>query len=132
MMKRKTPLRSKTPLRAKTGFKKKFGFLKPTRIKQTSDRRKKEYALYLFEKAKYLKDRPMCECCGKLPSVDIHHKAGREGKLLYAVKYFMAVSRKCHDWIESHRSQAEEKGWIIRRVKGTDLNRELSDSENSD
>lgn len=91
------------------------------RINQVSKRRKKENEEYLKVRAQYLTSNPICECCKRVPSSQLHHKAGREGKLLCAVKYFLAVCPVCHTWIEANRAEAETKSWIVRRITGKDI-----------
>lgn len=99
-----------------TGFKKKAGLERPSRIKHTSDRRAKEYAIYLPKKAEYLKNHPVCEACKRNASVDLHHKLTREGKMLYNEKYFLALCRECHTFVHDNPKEAQEKGWIIKRI----------------
>jgi hypothetical protein len=45
--------------------------------------------------------------------IDLHHKAGRNGPLLYCKKYFSSQCRQHHDYIEEHLSWARAQGWII-------------------
>lgn len=91
---------------------------KPKGIPSSTKKRQKEERLYYKEKAIYMALHPICEvegCCE--PSVDLHHKKGRLGKLIYAVKYFMAVCRKHHDMIGENPKWAYEMGYLISRLK---------------
>lgn len=63
---------------------------------------------------------------------DIHHKMGRVGyadqwardndiSLLIDIRFFLAVSREGHIWIESNREEAEKKGYILSRLSNYEL-----------
>jgi len=75
--------------------------------------------IYAPAKKSYLKAHPICEAnlenCTKV-STDIHHKAGRIGKLLYATAYFLCVCRNCHRFIEENPIFAKEKGLSVSRL----------------
>lgn len=128
----RTSLRSKSNLKAKSGFKKtgstlkaKKGFKKKAqKLNNVSERRKKENAIYAQARKAYLLANPHCERClsnGVItPTSDLHHKAGREGKLLFHAGYFASLCRSCHSWVHANASQAEEDGWIIRGVSSND------------
>ncbi len=58
---------------------------------------------------------------------DVHHKAGREGyadhhaktldiPLLIDVRFFLAVDRICHQWIENNPKEAKRRGWSLSRT----------------
>ena len=47
--------------------------------------------------------------------LSIHHKRGRLGKLLTDTRYFMAVCRKCHEWIHNNITESRKRGWIAQR-----------------
>lgn len=68
----------------------------------------------------FLSEHDMCQAC--LPgcmgqATDVHHKKGR-GKWYLVVATWMAVCRKCHQWIEEHPIEATEMGY--RESKITD------------
>lgn len=86
----------------------------PTKeINKVSEKRTKEEKIYYAKKLVYMTNNSLCECgCGK-SAEDLHHKNGRVGKMLYNEFYFMAVTRKCHDWIHLNPKEAREKGWLI-------------------
>ena len=105
-MKRSRLIR-KTPLsRSKMERKRQF------HIRRVSVKRKSETALYRLLRIEYLIEHPFCEgLCGKR-STEIHHRAGREGKLLNDKRHFAAVCRTLHDWIRDHPNQAREAGLL--------------------
>jgi hypothetical protein len=50
---------------------------------------------------------PLCQCCMFRVNVnqvkpnwtdDIHHRLGKDGLLLFDVRYFVAMCRQCHSW----------------------------------
>ena len=47
-------------------------------------------------------------------ATEIHHKAGRVGKLYLYVPFWLAVSRKGHVWIHKNPKEAYQKGWLIK------------------
>lgn len=53
----------------------------------------------------------------KKPATECHHKKGRIGKLLLDTRYWLAVSREGHKWIEEHPIEAKEKGWSLSRLE---------------
>lgn len=108
-MKRKKPLRRKTPPKSKTGIKR-SGRLAPF---SKLPRKVLDQKLYRITRRAYLKDHPRCELDPMSESVEIHHKAKRRGVLLWYPKYFMAVCRKSHEWIEGNKAEARKLNWII-------------------
>lgn len=88
-------------------------------IKKQSQKAKIKNQEYLIKRKEYLLQHPICEAkikCKKNKSTDIHHKKGRTGKLLCNNKYFLAVCRNCHIWIETHPIDAKEKGLSLNRL----------------
>lgn len=45
-------------------------------------------------------------------STEIHHKKKPKATYLNDVSTWMAVCRESHEWIENHKSQAREHGWL--------------------
>ena len=43
---------------------------------------------------------------------DVHHMAGREGKLLLDKRHWLGVSRWGHDWIRDNPNEARGYGWL--------------------
>jgi hypothetical protein len=46
-------------------------------------------------------------------STDVHHKNKRFGSRLNDERFWMAVSREGHEWIERHKNLAREKGYLL-------------------
>lgn len=97
--------------------------LKPKQkpINQYSKKRKKESFLYTKKRRSFmeLEENKYCKA-GKiifnetLLTTEVHHKAGRKGKLLNYVPFWLAVSRKAHEWIHANPEQSYELGFLIR------------------
>lgn len=47
-------------------------------------------------------------------TTEVHHKAGRVGKLYLDTSKWLAVSRKGHNWIHDNPKLAYDKGWLIK------------------
>ena len=45
----------------------------------------------------------------------IHHRAGRVGRMLLAEEFWLAVSAPGHEYIHSHVAEAYAKGWMLSR-----------------
>lgn len=85
------------------------------RINPFSDKKLEALAKYRPLRDKYLSDNPTCQVdyCEN-PTTNLHHKAGRNGELLYDVRYFMACCSECHPQrIHENPEWAREKGYII-------------------
>jgi hypothetical protein len=52
----------------------------------------------------------------KVETTDIHHKMGRTGKLLLDTKYWLAVSREGHSYIEQNVEWAKENNYSLNRL----------------
>lgn len=107
----------KKPLK-RTGIKKKV-----YKIKKVSKKLSSEEKIYRVLRKDFLIDNPICQCgrkdkdgviCSR-PAVEVHHKKGR-GKYLNVVKFFLAVARVCHNWIEAHPKEAKALGLSLNRV----------------
>jgi len=90
-------------------------------IKQFSDKKTKENALYKILRDAYLKKHPQCEAaivgiCSRQPSNQVHHRRGRN-KYLLDETTFLAVEDNCHHWIETHPEQSYEMGFSELRLK---------------
>lgn len=99
---------------------------KPTARKSTipprSQKRSKEERLYQAKRIIFFQEHPMCEAhlpgiCTKY-STDIHHKAGRIGELLLDETKWLSVCRACHEFIETHPAEAQEKGFSLKKNHG--------------
>ncbi len=93
-------------------------------IKQQSDKTKKRLYEYHKRRKVFLSkpENGYCIVCAKIfnelaLSTEIHHKKGRTGDLLLDEKYWLAVSRKGHNWIHDNPEKAYEKGFLISSTK---------------
>lgn len=87
---------------------------RPT-IRKFSKKRSKQNKEYLEERAKFLRDpqNQICRVNGS-QTTEVHHLAGRVGKLLLYVPYWIAVSRSGHNWIHDNPKESYKKGWLIK------------------
>ena len=51
---------------------------------------------------------------GIIETIEIHHKAGRIGRLLNYVPFWLAVSSCGHDWIHAYPEKAYKLGFLIK------------------
>jgi hypothetical protein len=87
------------------------------RIKSVSDKKLIELAEYRVVRDKYLSEHPICEfhtCDCRV--IELHHMAGRIGKLLTNPKYFKSLCREHHNYVELHPVEAKEMGLSIDRL----------------
>lgn len=87
-------------------------------IARRSDKRAEEERVYNQLRKIFLSD-PKNKTCPvtKKPATEVHHKKGRVGKLLLDVRYWLAVSRDGHRWIEEHPDEAKELGYSLSRLE---------------
>jgi len=50
------------------------------------------------------------------PTTDVHHKRGRIGDLLLDQRYWVALSREGHDYVEDNPIWAKENGYSLDRL----------------
>lgn len=111
---KRTPLRRHTPLRRT-----KTTLTRGTRVSPISDQRRDDQEKYKVAKAEWFEEHPNCQFPGCPRSrlrghlIDLHHKAGRNGPLLYCKRYFSSLCRPHHDHVENHLSWARANGWVI-------------------
>lgn len=69
---------------------------------------------YTYNKAAHLAEHPFCQYpgCGRM-AVDLHHKAGRNGPLLWFPKYFASACRPHHNLAKEKPKESRAIGWII-------------------
>lgn len=103
---------------------------KPKSLKQVGERGKRRNKFYNSAKKEYESKVPCCELCKSLGLVvtsglDIHHKAGRKGPLLWHQDYFARLCRKCHIKVHSEVAWSYSKGWlkIVPTEEYNELNR---------
>lgn len=89
-------------------------------IKTMSEKRRRESYTYAKKRRIFLEKRENKVCIvakivfnKTLFATEIHHKAGRVGKLLNYVPYWLAVSRDAHVWIHENPDQAYKLGFLI-------------------
>ena len=90
-------------------------------IKPMSEKRKSQSYLYT-KKRKIFLEKPENKFCPVAEVIfdetkltnEVHHKAGRIGKLLLFVPYWLAVSSKGHKWIHANPKEAYKLGFLIR------------------
>jgi hypothetical protein len=93
--------------------------LKRTRIKPRCDRRQADEKKYEAAKAAHFREHPGCQMPGcsrsllKGDVIDLHHKAGRSGPLLYHRPYFASLCRRHHDHVHAWLKESRANGWII-------------------
>lgn len=87
------------------------------RIKSVSDKKLVELKQYRLLRDEYLATHKICEHpeCSN-PSEDLHHAKGRVGILLTDTRYFKALCRKCHRWVEENPTDAKSMGLSFSRL----------------
>jgi hypothetical protein len=87
--------------------------MRRTPLKRVSNKLARElHCFNHYTKPAYLATHPFCEICGSDYGVTIHHKM-RRGKYLNDSTTFMTVCIIHHNWIEDHKREAREKGYIL-------------------
>lgn len=86
-------------------------------IKKVSDKRKIENAKYLLLRIEFLgkPENKKCPITGK-PTTDVHHMKGRIGSLLLDTRYWVALSREGHKFVEENPEWAKENGYSLNRL----------------
>lgn len=113
------------------------------KIKKISNRGYERNKLYKKARLEYLETHPCCEV--KLPGctiphdgydasgLQVHHKLGRIGDLLYDKRYFLAVCHSCHEAITRFGNLAISHGWSLPRLnKRTEKSIEEETKDNTD
>ncbi len=108
-----------------------FRSSKQKSIRKVSDKLINLHQMYKILRDRYLKNHPICEahlpgCSGK--SDQVHHKAGRIGKLLLDDTKFLAVDSNCHRIIEMYPEMAISLGFSLPRLKTEDKLPEVSNN----
>ena len=92
--------------------------LKPMKpIPKVSKKRQIKNLQYSVLRTEFLgkKENKICPITGK-PTTDIHHKKGRVGELFLDTKYWVALSREGHRFVEENPEWAKEKGYSLNRL----------------
>lgn len=113
MIRRRTGLKRSVFKRTSTTPKQRGG------LRSRSPRKKTANAKYEAAKQEHFRESPGCQfpgCCRSLRKgdlCDLHHKAGRNGPLLYRREFFATLCREHHEYVENNLSWSRENGWII-------------------
>ena len=86
-------------------------------IPKVSKKRQIKNLQYSVLRTEFLgkKENQICPITGK-PTTDIHHKKGRVGELFLDTKYWVALSREGHRFVEENPEWAKEKGYSLNRL----------------
>lgn len=66
----------------------------------------------------YKRLRPRCECCRlvfkRAPEAaeHVHHVRGRDGLLLFDVRWFKSACAECHRWVDQNKGEARSLGLL--------------------
>lgn len=103
---------------------------KKVKLRAVSKKGYEKSKLYKKARQEYLETHCCCEakltgCTIPTNSYDntdlqIHHKKGRAGELLYNKDYFLAVCFNCHRYIEDNPYFAISNGFSLSRFAGED------------
>lgn len=85
-------------------------------IAKVSDKKLVELAEYRKVRDKWLRENPFCEVCGTPYNLSVHHRAGRIGKLLSDIRFFMTVCTPHHKYIEEHPDWSKARGYSVTRL----------------
>ena len=110
---KRTPLKRKTPLRANPETTKQWKARSKQRLPSHKKSRKSEEIVYLTGRRSFLEEHPVCPVTGER-TTDIHHSAKRVSKWLNLRRYWIALSRAGHDWVEKNGDEAELHSLVIR------------------
>ena len=86
-------------------------------IPKVSKKRQIQNLQYSVLRTEFLgkKENQICPITGN-PTTDIHHKKGRVGELFLDTKYWVALSREGHRFVEENPEWAKEKGYSLNRL----------------
>lgn len=94
--------------------------LRRTRIASRSPAKAADDAKYRIAKAEHFAEHPNCQWPGgcsrsmrKGHAMDLHHRGGRRGPLLYCKKYFATACRRHHDMAKDDPIGSRANGWIV-------------------
>lgn len=90
------------------------------RIPKQSAKLKARLVEYKLVRDQYMIAHPVCEAniegvC-TYEATDNHHRKGKIGELLCDVRYFLAVCRSCHNFIENSPTLAKKMGLSLDRL----------------
>ena len=92
----------------------------PIKIKQVSDKRKKQLREYEKVKAKFFESVKVCQYPGcNETNLELHHAHGRIGKFLTDIDTFRGLCHYHHSYCEFHPIEAKELGLSGSRLDTT-------------
>lgn len=83
-------------------------------VKARSESEQRRMEVYNAIKDAFLRERCWCSRCMGNRNIEIHHTHGREGLLLFDVRHWRVVCRKCHQWIHAHPEEARKFGLLAQ------------------
>lgn len=86
-------------------------------MRRVSPRRAAALRIYTKIRREFLEANPSCIRCG-VAATEVHHAAGRIGRLLTDVGNFRAMCHDCHVHATLHPAEAVEQGWSLPRIGG--------------
>lgn len=93
---------------------------KPKPIPKISEKQIERLAKYRKVRDQFMKEHPNCQArlqgC-TIKATDTHHSRGKIGDLLTDKRYFKALCRSCHNFLEVHPDIAKEKGFSHSRLE---------------
>ena len=86
-------------------------------IPKVSEKRKIDNLKYSAQRIVFLgkPENRICPITG-WPTTDIHHKKGRVGELFLDTKYWIALSREGHQFVEDNPEWAKQNGYSLDRL----------------
>mgnify|MGYP003433518007 CR=1 FL=1 len=88
-----------------------------SKLRHRSKKRAQQERHYTIQRGLFLENNPICQVKGcRSQSTEIHHKKGRIGDLLTDVRFFLAVCRSHHNYIEHNPAEAKEHGYSLSRL----------------
>ena len=132
------PLNRYTPLRRTSGLKRTGHLERKSRLSHVSKRRNEERNEYRRRSRAYLAAHPFCQVfiaihglveadviasCGRVdtpagafyvpPATEIHHRNKGRGRRLNDERWWLAASRRWHDYVESRKDWARQEGYLL-------------------
>ena len=84
-------------------------------IRKVSKKHSANLREYKKLRDKFMSENTECTRCGN-EATDCHHKKGKIGNDLLDVRYFLALCRQCHSWVEQHPKESKELGYSLNRL----------------
>lgn len=116
---KRTPLKRKTPLRASAEKAIKVTW---SRLKPVSKKRSAQLREYAKKRKAFLEKRDFCDLCvikhagDEHPinrATEVHHRAKRRQDMLNDERFWMALCRPCHRYLEDNKGWARERAYLL-------------------